>query len=205
MVCFTNSILQAETLISTANLAMTKLEEDGDFELQTKRWTELIELRKGVTGHNMDPTGVDIAIANVFDPKKGHIIDGIIVDGRDLIAMILQLEELHIDSTNVKMTLAKAFVPGASTSYAADLVKLKGMMKMRERMSEMGIPTGCIEATIADVFKVSCVESNGGKKTLLTIFSQCRFPQRWSSPKKRLRLPLSCNFHQRERPSSSRS
>ena len=154
MVCFTSSILQAEALIPTAMLAMTKLEDDEGFELQTKRWAELIELRKGIMDHNMDPTGVDIAIANVFDPKKGHIIDDIIADGRDLMAMMLQLEQLQIDSTNVKMTLAKAFVPGANTVYAADLVKLKSMIKMRERMNELGIPTGCIEATIADIFKV---------------------------------------------------
>lgn len=137
------------------NLAMTNFEDEGGFELQTKRWTKLIELRQALTAHKMDSTGVDIAIANVFDPKKGQIIDSIIVDGNDLMAMLLQLEELQIDSTNVKMTLAKAFVPGASATYAADLAKLKGMIKMRVRMIEMGIPTGCIEATIADVFKVS--------------------------------------------------
>ena len=65
----------AERLTPTADLVMTKLQDDGGFELQTKRWTELIELRQALTGHKMDPTSVDIVIANVFDPNwlhRGH-------------------------------------------------------------------------------------------------------------------------------------
>ena len=155
----------AERLTPTADLAMTKLQDDGGFELQTKRWTELIELRQALTGHKRDPTGIDIAIADVFDPEKGHFIDSIIVDGKDLMATVLQLEELKIDSTNVKMTLAKILFPGASGTHAADLVKLKGMIKMREQMSGMGIPTGCIEAAIADIFKAKSVIHGVGDLT----------------------------------------
>lgn len=141
-------------LSSTANIAMPKLEVDEEFELHTKRWTELINLRQTLTGHEMDPTGIDIAIANVFDSKKGRVIDSIIAESKELMAMISKLQELQIDSTYVKMALAEAVVPGASGMYAAGLVKLRGMIKMREQMRLVGVPTGCIEATIADIFKV---------------------------------------------------
>ncbi|CAF9919531.1 hypothetical protein IMSHALPRED_004649 [Imshaugia aleurites] len=144
---------------------MTKLEGDGVFELQIKRWTELVELRQALTGLKMDPAGVDVAFANVFDYEKGHIIDSMIMDSKELIAMILQLEELQIDSRNVKAILAKAFIPGSSGMFASDLVKMKEMIKMREHMSGMGIPTGCIEATIADVFKVNWVKHETGYLT----------------------------------------
>lgn len=113
-----------------------------------------MELRQSLTDHEIAPTCIDLAIANVFDPQKGHIIDSMIVDCEELIAMVLQLDDLQINSTNVKAALTKVFVPGARID-ATDLVKLKELMKMRQRMSGMGIQTGSIEATIAEVFQVS--------------------------------------------------
>ena len=134
---------------------MTKLEDNGDFELQTKRWTELIDLRQSLIGHQIDAARVDVAIANVFDSAKGQIIDIMLADGKELMAMIMHLDELQINSTNAKIALAKLFVPAARATYGADLVKLKRMIKMREQMRGLDIPTGCIEATISKIFKVS--------------------------------------------------
>lgn len=138
---------------------MAKVEEDGSFELQQKRWTELIDLRQAMTDRGMDSAGVELAISNVFDPKKRHMVDSMILDGQELMAMILQLEELRIDSSKVKMALEKAFIPGMSGAYDADLLRLKDMIKMRAQMARMGIPTGSIEATIAEqVLEVSRVK-----------------------------------------------
>ena len=134
---------------------MVKLEENGGFELQQKRWTELINLRQAMTDHKMDPAGVDLAISNVFDPKKGRIIDIMILNAQELMGAILKLEVLQIDSSNAKMTLENSFIPGMSGQYDADLFRLEGMIKMREQMAQLGIPTGCIEATMAEVFQVS--------------------------------------------------
>ena len=122
---------------------MAKLEDDGGFELQQKRWTELINLRQTMTDHKMDPAGVELAISNVFDPKKGSMIDEMILNAKELMAVILNLVVLRIDSSNAKMTLEKSFIPGMSGHYDADLLRLKGMIKMREQMAQMGIPTGC--------------------------------------------------------------
>lgn len=134
---------------------MAKIDEDGSFELQQKRWTELMNLRQTMTDHRIDPAGIELAISNVFDPKKGSIIDVMIFNAKELMAVILKLTVLRIDSSNAKMTLEKSFIPGMSGQYDADLLRLKGMIKMREGMAQMGIPTGCIEATIAEVFQVS--------------------------------------------------
>ncbi|CAD6583071.1 MAG: hypothetical protein ASARMPRED_001216 [Alectoria sarmentosa] len=60
-------------ILTQADLVMTKLQDDGGFELQTKRWTELIELRQALTGHKMDPTSVDIpllALAEIVKPEE---------------------------------------------------------------------------------------------------------------------------------------
>ena len=134
---------------------MTKHEEDESFELQQKRWRELINIRQEMIDHKMDPAGVELAISNVFYPKKGSVIDGMILDAKELMTAILKLELFQIDSSNLKRTLEKAFIPDMSGQYDADLLRLKGMIKMREQMAQMGIPTGCIEATIAEVFQVS--------------------------------------------------
>ena len=122
---------------------MAKLEEDGSFELQQKRWTELMNLCQTMTDHKMDSTGVELAISNVFDSKKGSMIDVMILNAKELMAVILKLIVLRIDSSNAKMTLEKSFIPGMSGQYDADLLRLKGMIKMREKMAQMGIPTGC--------------------------------------------------------------
>ena len=136
---------------------MVKLEENGGFELQQKRWTELINLRQAMTDHKMDPAGVELAISNTFDPKKGCMIDIMILNAKELMAAILKLEMLQIDSSNAKMTLENSFIPGMSGQYDADLLRLKGMIEMREQMAQLGIPTGCIEAAMAEVFQVSWV------------------------------------------------
>lgn len=139
---------------------MVKLEENGGFELQQKRWTELINLRQAIADHKMDSTGVELAISNVFDPKKGCMIDTMILNAKELMGAILNLEVLQIDSSNAKMTLQNSFIPGMSGQYDADLFRLKGMIKMREQMAQLGIPTGCIEATMAEVFQVSWVNNH---------------------------------------------
>ena len=136
---------------------MVKLEENGGFELQQKRWTELISLRQAMTDHKMNLAGVELAISNVFDPKKGCMIEVMILNAKELMGAILELEVLHIDSSNAKMTLESSLMPGMGGQYDADLFRLKGMFKMREQMAQLGIPTGCIEATMAEVFQVSWV------------------------------------------------
>ena len=139
--------------------------EEGSFELQQKRWTELINLRQTIADHDMDPAGVDLAISNVFESSKGPLIDAMISDGKCLVTLMIQLNALGIDANNVKMALVKAFVPGMSGAYDAGLLRLKELIKMREQMAKMGIPTGCIEATMAEVFRVSQFRMT--KKTLL--------------------------------------
>lgn len=182
---------------------MAKVEEDRSFELQQKRWTELIDLRQAMMDHGMDPSGVELAISNVFDPKKGRMVDSMISDGKELIAMIIQLEELHIDSSNVKLALRKAFIPGMSGAYDVGLLKLKGMIKMREQMAGMGIFTGCIEATIAEVFQVSLVDNE--IEDIANRPSHCRLLQRLSSLKKFPRFLLNSHVQQHQRPSSPQS
>ena len=145
---------------------MAKLEEDRSFELQQKRWSELIDLRQAMTDHGMGSAGVELAISDVFDPKKMHMVDNMILDGKELMAMILRLEELRIDSSKIKMALWRAFIPGMSGAYDADLLRLKEMIKMREQMARMGIPTESIEATIAEkVLEVSRVKDRVEKIT----------------------------------------
>lgn len=123
--------------------------------------------------YKMDPAGVELAISNVFDPKKGRIIESMILDGQKLMATILRLEELQIDPSNVKMTLEKAFVPGMNGAYDSDLLRVKGMIEMREQMAAMGLPK-----------------------------THCRPPQRLSSLKKCPRLLPPSHFHQRRESSS---
>ncbi len=183
---------------------MAKLEEDGSFELQQKRWTELIELRQAMTDHGMDPAGVELAISNVFDLKKGPVIDSMIRDGKELMAMILRLEELQIDSSNVKVALEKAFIPGMSGAYDADLFRLKEMIKMREEMAKIGIPTGCIEATIAEkAFQVSQVKM--GVEGITDGLSHGPMLRRLSSLNKCLRLLLPSTVHYRRRSTCQQS
>ena len=139
--------------------------EESSFELQQKRWTELINLRQTIADHDVDPAGVDLAISNVFESNKGPLIDAMISDGKCLVTLMIQLNVLGIDTTNVKMALGKAFVPGISGTYDAGLLRLKELIKMREQMAKMGIPTGCIETTMAEVFRVSRIQDE--EKTLL--------------------------------------
>ena len=132
--------------------------EEESFELQQKQWTELINLRQTIADHDMDPAGVDLAISNVFASNKGPVIEAMISDAKCLLALIVQLNGLGIDAVNVKMALEKAFVPGMSGVYDAGLLRVKELIKMREQMAKMGIATGCIEATIAEVFRVSQIQ-----------------------------------------------
>lgn len=174
---------------------MAKREEDESFELQQNRWTELINLRQAMIDHKMDTAGVELAISNVFDPKKGRIIESMILDGQKLMATILRLEELRIDPSNVKMTLEKAFLPGMNGAYDSDLLRLKGMIEMREQMAAMGLPTGCVEVSISEVFKVSQVRRR--VEGITDRLSHCRPPQRLSGLKKCPRLLPPSHFHQR--------
>ncbi len=183
---------------------MARLEEDGSFELQQKKWTELIELRQAMADHGMDPAGVELAISNVFDLKKGPVIDSMIRDGKELMAMILRLEELQIDSSNVKMALEKAFIPGMSGAYDADLFRLKEMIKMREEMAKIGIPTGCIEATIAEkAFQVS--RFNCGVEDITDGLSHGHTLRIMSSLNITLKLLIPSHVHYRRRSTSQQS
>ena len=155
--------------------------EEGSFELQQKRWTELIDLRQSMTNHDMDPAGIDLAISSVFESNKGTLIDAMISDGKSLITLMIQLKGLGINAFNVKMALGKAFVPGMSGAYDAGLLRLKELIKMREQMAEMGIPTGCIEANMAEVFRVSQIKDE--EEEVTDRFSHNR-PLQWSSSRK---------------------
>ena len=155
--------------------------EESSFELQQKQWTELINLRQKIADHDMDPAGVDLAISNVFGPNKGPLIDAMISDGNSLVTLMIHLNTLGVNTFNVKMALGKAFVPGMSGAYDAGLLRLKELIKMREQMAKMGIPTGCIEATMAEVFRVSQIQDE--EKTSLI----------------NLATIVQCNGHQAER------
>ena len=118
----------------------------------SKRWTELINMCQAMIGYAIDPLGVELAISNVCDPKKGRIINSMISDGKELMAMKTQLEELQIGTSNVKMALRQAIMPGMSGLYDAGLFRLNGMMKRREQMTGLSMLTGFIGATMAEVF-----------------------------------------------------
>lgn len=178
---------------------MAKVEE-GSFELQQKRWTELINLRQTMANHDMDPAGVDLAISNVFESNKGPLIDAMISDGKCLVALMIQLKGLGIDASNVKMALGKAFVPGMSGANGAGLLRLEELIKMREQMAEMGIPTGCIEATMAEVFRVSQIQD--GEEDIADRFSHNRLLQGASTRKKSMDSSSSIHVHGRRRSSS---
>ena len=156
--------------------------EESSFELQQKRWTELINLRQTMVDHDMGPTGVDLAISNVFESNKGPLIDAMISDGKSLVALMIQLNALGINVDNVKMALGKAFVPGMSGAHDAGLVRLRELIKMRDQMAKMGIPTGCIEATMAEVFRVSRIQDE--EEDLADRFSHNR-PLQWPSSRKK--------------------
>ena len=160
---------------------MANVEEES-FERQQKRCTELIDLRQKIKDHDMDPAGVDLAIANVFESNKGHLIDPMISDGKSLVTLMIQLNALGIDATNVKMALGKAFVPGMSGSYGAGLLRLNELIKMREQMAKVGIPTGSIEATIAEVFRVSQIQDED--EDITNRFSHNR-PLQWPLSRKK--------------------
>ena len=156
--------------------------EEGSFELQQKRWTELMNLRQTLADHDMNPAGVDLAISNVFEPNKGPMIDGMISDSKRLVAMMIQLNALGIDANNVKMALGKAFVPGMSGAHDAGLLRLKELVKMRDQMAKMGIQTGCIEATMAEVFRVSQIQD---EEEDITDRLSHNHPLQWPSSRKK--------------------
>lgn len=177
--------------------------EEGSFELQQKRWTELINLRQTLADHDVGPAGVDIAISNVFESQKGPLIDAMISDGKCLVTLMIQLNGLGIDANNVKMALGKAFVPGMSGEYGAGLLRLKELVKMREQMAKMGIPTGCIEATMAEVFLVSRIQDE--EKDITDRCSHDR-PLQWlSSRRKSMDSLVSIYAYGRRRSSNLRN
>ena len=181
---------------------MANVEEDS-FELQKKRWIELVKLHQTLKDHNMDPAGVDLAISNVLESNKGPVIDPMISDGKRLVALMIQLNALGIDTFNVKMALVKAFVPGMSGAYDAGLVRLEELFKMREQMAQKGIPTGCIEATMAEVFGVS--QNQDEEEDIADRFSHTR-PLQWpSSRKKSMEILVSSHTYRRRRSSDLRN
>ena len=177
--------------------------EEESFELQKKRCTELINLRQTLADHNMDPAGVDLAISNVFGSNKGPVIDPMISDGKCLVALMIQLNALGIDTFNVQMALGKAFVPGMSGAYDEGLRRLKELIKMREQMAKMGIPTGCIEATMAGVFRVSQIQDE--QEHIADRFSHNPSLQWPSSRKKSMDSMVSSHTYRGRRSSDLRS
>ena len=126
-----------------------------------------------------------------------------ISDGKFLVTLMIQLNALGIDAKNVKMALEKAFVPGMSGEYSAGLLRLKELIKMREQMAKMGIPTGCIEATMAEVFGVSQIQDE--EEDIADRFSHDH-PLQWpSSRKKSIDSLVSTHPYGRRRSSNLRN
>lgn len=116
----------------------------------------------------MDPAGVDLANSNVLDLKKGRMIDSMLLDGKGMMNLILQLERLRIKTSNVKMTWEKAFVPGMSGAYGADLLRLrlKGLIKVREQIARMAIRLDVLRLPLRTYIRE--VKSGMGEKTIPT-------------------------------------